>query len=155
MGGRTTQFARTIATLQGVLSGLYPGTPATTRILTARYSNLQWASHAESCCSIAWDHTRVDAAIRSGQTLLSSVVCCTAGFYNVSVSNSCVRDQGPLPRLQRHLWLQADRLVCSDEQELLYSNLATCERLDKVFKQQMAALKGDPWPHTVQVQLAY
>ena len=35
-------------------------------------------------------------------------------------------------------------LLCSDEEELLYSNLATCERLDKVFKQQMAALKGPP-----------
>ena len=45
MGGRTTQFARTIATLQGVVSGLYPGTPATTRILTARYSTPHWASH--------------------------------------------------------------------------------------------------------------
>ena len=45
VGGRTTQFARTIATLQGVVSGLYPGTPATTRILTARYSTPHWASH--------------------------------------------------------------------------------------------------------------
>lgn len=35
LAGRTTSFARTIATLQGILTGLYPGTLAEVPITTA------------------------------------------------------------------------------------------------------------------------
>ena len=79
--GRTTNYRRTIGTLQGVLTGLYPDTSETVPIATSEEMDEVLFGRSESCARLSGLIKAQARALRGAAAFLPSILSSMMGFW--------------------------------------------------------------------------